>query len=137
MKTADTIKKAVVPPVKEEESGLIRFLAGVHREVVNFDRAFEFGVSPVASPPGSIDGSADEVKNVGFVIVRDNKLLSGRTYCLYTLLKGDMLCAYIGVYANDGIETIRELAPLGDFEKGRAALLEWLKALVKASCEKP
>ena len=137
MKTADTIRKAVVPPVKEEESGLIRFLAGVHREVVNFDRAFEFGVSPVASPPGAIDGGTDEVKNVGFVIVRDNKLLSGRTYCLYTLLKGDMLCAYIGVYANGGIETIRELAPLRDFEKGRAALLDWLKALVKASCEKP
>ena len=137
MKTADTIIKAVAPPTKEEESGLIKFLARVHSEVANFDKTFEFGVSPVASPPVAIDGSTDEVKNVGFVIVRDNKLLSGRTYCLYTLLKGDMLCAYIGVYANGGIETIRELAPLRDFEKGRAALLDWLKALVKASCEKP
>ncbi len=137
MKTADTIRKAVAPPAKEEESGLIKFLAGVHREVSNFDKTFEFGVSPVASPPGAIDGSTDEVKNVGFVIVRDNKLLSGRIYCLYTLLRGDMLCACIGVYANEGIETIRELAPLRDYAKGRAVLLDWLKALVKASCEKP
>ena len=137
MKTADTIIKAVAPPTKEEESGLIRFLAGVHREVVNFDRAFEFGVSPVASPPGAIDGGTDEVKNVGFVIVRDNKLLSGRTYCLYTLLQGDTLCAYIGVYSGGNIETIRELALLRDYAKGRAVLLDWLKALVKASCEKP
>jgi hypothetical protein len=137
MKTVDTIRKAVAPPIKEEESGLIKFLMGVHSEVLNFDKTFEFGMSPVASPPGAIDGSADEVKNVGFVIVRDNKLLPGRTYCLYTLLKGDALCAYIGVYSGGSIETVRELAPLRDFKKGGAVLLDWLKALVKASCEKP
>lgn len=137
MKTADTIRKAVVPSAKEEESGLIRFLAGVHREVVNFDRAFEFGIAPVATPPGEIDGSTKALGNVGFVIVRDNKLISGRTYCLYTLLKGDMLCAYIGVYSGGSIETIRELVPLRDYAKGRTVLLDWLKSLVKASCEKP
>jgi hypothetical protein len=137
MKTADAIRKAVSPPVKEEESGLIKFLAGVHREVANFDKAFDFGVRPVASPPASIDGSSEEVRNVGFVVVRENKLLRGRNYCLYTLLKGDVLFAYVGVYSDGSIETVRELAPLKDFEKGRDALLDWLKALVKASCEKP
>jgi hypothetical protein len=137
MKTADTIRKAVSPPVKEEESGLIAFLSDIHGEVANFDRTFEFGVSSIASPPASIDGSPEEVRNVGFVVVRDNKLLRGRTYCLYTLLKGDVLFAYVGVYSDGSIDTVRELAPLKDFEKGRVALLDWLKALVKASCEKP
>jgi hypothetical protein len=137
MKTVDTTVKIDTPPIQEKESGLIKFLSCIHREVENFDRTFEFGVSAVASPPEAIDGSADAIKHVGFVVVRDNKLVSGRTYCLYTLLKGDALCAYIGVLSDGSIETIRELNPLRDFEKGRAGLFDWLKALVKASCEKP
>ena len=137
MKTADTINKTVSPPVSEEKSGLIKFLSGVHSEVVNFDKAFDFGVRPIASPPSEIDGKTGETKNVGFVIIRDNQLLHGRTYCLYTLLKGEELGAYIGVYNGGSIETVRELKPLKDFEKGRAAILGWLKDLVKASCEKP
>ncbi len=64
MKTADTIREAVPPPVSEEEAGLITFLAGVHREVVNFDNTFDFGVRPVASPPSEIDGSPAQIKLV-------------------------------------------------------------------------
>jgi hypothetical protein len=137
MKTADMINKAVSPSVKQETSGLIRFLSGVHGEAANFDKAFDFGVRPVASPPTQIDGNAAEIKSVGFVIVRENALLSGRTYCLYTLLKGDTLSAYVGVYSDGSIETVRELAPLKDFKKGRTALLDWLRQLMKVSCEKP
>jgi hypothetical protein len=137
MKTADKTRKAVTPYIEKEDGGLIRFLAGVNREVVNFDRTFEFGVSCVVSPPSAIDGNTEEIRSVGFVVVRDNILLHGRTYCLYALLKGDVLCAYIGVYSDGNIETVRELPSLKDFKKGRAALLDWLKALVKASCEKP
>jgi hypothetical protein len=137
MKTAEKIRQPNKPQQRQEEDGLIKFLSGIHKEVVNFDRTFEFGVSSVASPPASIDGSTEEIKNVGFLAVRNNKLLSDRTYCLYTLLKGHELHAYIGVYTKENVETIRELSKLENFEKGRTALLDWLKALVKASCEKP
>jgi len=131
-----TLKKSEETTTWEEESGLLDFLAKVYSEVARFDITFDFGISAVPSPPKSIDGNEDELPGIGFVVVRRNSSLTGRDYCLYTLLKGRVLYGYIGVYSAGAIETARELKPMTDFKNGTAALNDWLRALVKASCEK-
>jgi hypothetical protein len=83
----------------------------------------------------SIDGK-DEIRNVGFVVVRRNGALTGRDYCIYSLLKGKALYGYVGVYSGGAIKTVKELKAMTDFKSGDAALQGWLKDLVKASCEK-
>ena len=120
----------------EEESGLLDFLSGVYSEVARFDRTFDFGISALPSPPESIDGGADALRGVGFVVVRRNSTLTGRDYCLYSMLKGKALYGYIGVLSGGAIETVRELKPMTDFKSGAAALHGWLRDLIKASCEK-
>lgn len=123
-------------PSWEEESGLIDFLKRVHGEVIRFDKAFGLGVEPLPSPPASIDGSMDNLRDVGFVILRRNGLLGPREYCLYALLKDKVLYGYIGSYSEGDIETVRELKPMKVFKTGTATLYDWLRELVRASCEK-
>lgn len=118
----------------EEESGLLDFLSRVYSEVTRFDNTFDFGVEILAGQPESIDGGTGLMKHLGFVIIRRNSLITGRDYCLYSVLRERVLYGYIGVYAGGSIETVRELRPITDF--GTARLLDWLRDLVKASCEK-
>jgi hypothetical protein len=120
----------------EEETGFLDFLSKVYAEVARFDRTFDFGVSPLPSPPESIDGSRDLPGLTGFAIIRKNSMIPGRDYCLYSVLKGRVLFAYIGVYTDGAIETVRELKPLTEFRNGVAMLQDWLRNLIKASCEK-
>lgn len=120
----------------EEESGLIDFLKRVHGEVTRFDKDFDLGVEPLPSPPHLIDGSSDNLRDVGFVIIRRNGLLTGREYCLYSLLRGRVLYGYVGSYSCGMIETLRELKPMKDFRAGTSLLYDWLRDLVKASCDK-
>ncbi len=120
----------------EEESGLLSFLSKIQAEVTMFDKIFDFGVEVLPSPPKSIDGNDDVQKNVAFVIVRRNSAIIGRDYCLYSILKDTALHGYIGVYAGEAIETVRELKPMVDFSKGTASLRAWLRELMRASCEK-
>jgi len=122
-------------PTWEESSGLLRFLSLVPEEVERFNHAFEFNIKPVVSLP-VIDGNEDEGLKVGFVLVRDNKLLTDSRYCLYSVLRNRVLCGYIGIYSRDGIRTLKELRPITDFRKGQMMLYEWLRSLVRASCEK-
>jgi hypothetical protein len=136
MDTLD-IKKAVPQPAWEEESGLLDFLSKVHGEVVRFDSALGFGIEYMAAPPSSIDSSTEELGIVGFVLVRRNGIMPGRSYCLYSLLKERVLHGFIGAVNDNGdIETLKPLAPLKDFRGGSAALYDWLRDLVKASCDK-
>jgi len=51
-------------------------------------------------------------------------------------LKDRVLYGYIGVYSGETIETLRELRPMADFKTGTQALYDWLRELVRASCEK-
>jgi hypothetical protein len=120
----------------EEQSGLLTFLSRVREEVSRFERTFGFGISHLVAPPLEIDGSATHIPSVAFVLVRINELLSGRTYCLYSVLSGRELSGHIGLYSGGRIETLKTLKPLRDFRQGRAALYDWLRELVKASCDK-
>ncbi|MEJ2684952.1 MAG: hypothetical protein P8Z71_11225 [Candidatus Sulfobium sp.] len=120
----------------EEESGLIDFLKRVHGEVSRFDKEFELGVETLPSPPCLIDGSTDGLRDVGFVVVRRNGLLTRREYCLYALLRERVLYGYVGTYSEGAIETVRELKPMKAFKTGTAMLYDWLRELVKASCDK-
>lgn len=124
-------------PTWEEESGLLAFLAKVNAEVARFDQTFDFGISLLPALPASIDGNKDLLKGVGFIVIRRNSSLVGRDYCLYSVLKGQTLSGFIGIYNKDGlIETVRELKHMTDFRNGVAGLHDWLRALVKVSCEK-
>lgn len=120
----------------EERSGLLSFLSRVSSEVKRFDSTTGFGLRHLASPPSGIDGDTEIVSKVGFVVLRNNPVIPEKTYCLYTILTGETLQARIGIYSSGWIGTQKELAPLSDFRRGELALYDWLKGLVKASCDK-
>lgn len=120
----------------EEKSGLLDFLSTVHAEVTRFDDTFDFGISLLPGQPGSIDDSTDLLRHLGFVVVRSNSRLTGRDYCLYSVLQGKILHGYIGIYSEGSIKTVRELGHITDFRNALGHLLGWLRDLVKASCEK-
>lgn len=123
-------------PTWEEKSGLLNFLAKVYAEVSRFNNTFDFGICQLLELPERIDGKPDLQMNIGFVVIRRNSALIGRDYCLYAILRGQELAGYIGIYADGNIDTVRELNPMTDFQNGSATLHEWLRSLVKASCEK-
>lgn len=120
----------------EMESGLLGFLRTIHAEVKRFDETFDLGVEMLPGQPDSIDGSTEDLKNLGFVVLRKNSALIGRDYCLYSVLRGKALNGYIGVYKNGAITTARELDAITDYRQAQSGLLNWLRGLVKASCEK-
>lgn len=136
MKTELDVRTKHNPKTWEEQSGLLAFLSRVQEEVARFERTFGFGISTLVAPPQEIDGSTKNIPSVAFVLIRSNGLLSWRTYCLYSLLSHRELSGHVGLYSNNRIETIKDLSPLRDFRKGRAALYDWMRELVKASCEK-
>ncbi|HXX54410.1 MAG TPA: hypothetical protein VEI28_07585 [Thermodesulfovibrionales bacterium] len=136
MKTGLSLRSGNDTRTWEEQSGLLAFLSRVHEEVSRFERTFGFGISTLVAPPQTIDETADRISSIAFVLVSKNSLLSGRTYCLYSLLSHRELSAHIGLYADGRIETLRTLSPLRDFRLGKAALYDWLRQLVKASCDK-
>ena len=86
--------------------------------------------------PIEIDGSADALRNAGFVIKRENPLMPEATYCLYSLLQDRVLFGYIGMCRKGGIVTLKELTPIQNFKKRKGVLYDWFSQLVRASCEK-
>ncbi len=136
MKTLRRIKKVEAPYTWEEKSGLLNFLSLIPGEVDKFNENFEFGIRHIVTPPSDIDGDTEVPLKVGFVLSRDNPLLPEITYCLYSMLRDKVLYGYIGIYKEGSIKTLKELAPLKDFKKGELILYDWLRQLVRASCEK-
>jgi hypothetical protein len=120
----------------EERSGFLAFLSTLPREVERFNQGLGFEISLEASPPVEIDGERDALRNVGFVITRRNRLLPEKTYCIYSVLEDRALYGFTGLYKDGSIRTIRELRPVRDFGKGRLALYDWMRELIKASCDK-
>lgn len=120
----------------EEQSGLLDFLSSVNGEVDKFNESFEFGISTVVPFPADIDGDTRLPLKIGFVLKRENILTRELSYCLYSLLKNQMLYGFIGSYKDGSITTIKELKPIKNFKKGKGMLYDWLSQLIKASCEK-
>lgn len=120
----------------EEQSGFLEFLGSVPGEVATFNESMEFGLRYEVSQPESIDGDSATATKTGFVVTRRNGVFPERIYCLYTIFREQALHAYIGLCDNGRIETQRELEPLGNFQEGASSLYDWLRALIKASCEK-
>jgi len=120
----------------EEKSGFLDFLSIIPAEVTRFNDSFGFDIYNLLIHPSDIDGDKDVAMKVGFVLERHNPLIPEITYCLYSVLRKEMLHGYVGVYKNGSIITLRELKPIEDFKMGHAVLHEWLGQLVKASCEK-
>ena len=136
MEQTEALGQSFEQPTWEEESGFLAFLASVCAEVAKFDRTFDFGISMIPSLPEGIDGKKDLLRSIGFVVIRHNRALVGRDYCLYSILRGRTLSGAIGIYADGIIETVRELKPITEFRNAAAVLHDWLRALVKASCDK-
>lgn len=120
----------------EETSGLLGFLSKIDSEVRRFEDATGFGLRIVPSPPDMIDGDKAMNRDVGFVVIRKNKLLPERTYCLYSVLRDRKLHGYIGVINDGTITTVKEIGGINEFSKAGISLHVWLKELVRASCEK-
>jgi hypothetical protein len=120
----------------EEKSGFLDFLSIVPEEVDKFNKTFEFGITNKVSFPSEIDGNSESSLKLGFVLTRDNPLMPEVTYCLYSLLLNKILYGYIGIYRDRQIKTLKHLKPIKDFRKGKVILYEWLRQLVRASCEK-
>lgn len=120
----------------EESSGFIAFLSSIPNEIEKFNNSFGFEIKYSAIPPLEIDGSRDVTRNVGFVVIRENKLLPERTYCIYSLLHQKILYGYVGVYQRGSIKTFRLLEPIVNFKKSKWTFYDWLRELVKISYEK-
>ena len=136
MKIAKEKKKTGEIRTWEEESGLLDFLKRMPAEIDRFNDTFGFGINNRVPSPLTIDGDNEKAIRAGFLVTRDNPLMSQITYCLYGLLNGQELTGYIGIYKDGNITTVKELKPLRDFKKGQVMVAEWLRQLVKASCEK-
>lgn len=121
----------------EEESGFLAFLSKVPAEVRRFEESFRMGLRYIHVPPEEIDGSEERAQRTAFVVVRKNRLLPERDYCLYAVLEGRVLEAGYGVYRDGVITTVKELSPLSEFKKAEQTLYNWLRELLKISCEKP
>ena len=120
----------------EERSGFLHFLSSVPDTVHTFNNSFDFGIETLASLPLDIDDDTEIPLHVGFVLKRNNHLLPELQYCLYSVLKEEMLHGYIGLYRNGHMKTLKELQPITDFREEEDMLHGWLTQLVRASFEK-
>ena len=110
-------------------------LSILRHEVDKFNSSFGFNIRILSEDPSLIDGSA-RPSDLVFVLVREDALLSSRTYCLYAILREQDLRGYIGISRNGSIKTVKELKPLKDYSDIKDALYEWLRQLLHASFEK-
>ena len=136
MKAVRDEKRYKVITTWEEKSGFLDFLSGIPAEVTRFNDIFGFDIHNLDVHPSDIDGDREMAMKVGFVLERHNPLIPELTYCLYSMLRDEMLYGYIGVYKNGAVKTLKELKPVKEFKIGHLVLHEWLGQLVKASCEK-
>jgi hypothetical protein len=120
----------------EEESGLLEFLSSVHHELSEFNDKLGFGIEHMVAPLSDIDADTSLPRRVGFVLKRNNPLVPEFTYCLYSLLEDRLLHGYIGICRDGSVKTVKQLEPIRDFRKGKEILYDWLRQLVRASCEK-
>jgi len=136
MKTVRDKKKYKDVHTWEEKSGFLDLLSVIPEEVARFNDIFGFDIHNLVIHPSDIDGNREMATKVGFVLERHNHLIPELTYCLYSVLRDEMLYGYVGVCKNGSIKTLKELKPIKDFKMGQLVLHEWLGKLVKASCEK-
>jgi hypothetical protein len=136
MKTIDTGKTKQASQAGEHSREYLSFLSVVQKEVERFNESFGFEIQHSKYPVSAIDGTSDPVPKPGFVLLRTNLLLNERTYCLYSVLKGRTLYGFIGMYEDGRITTLKELRPLVHFQQGEGAFYDWMRQLVRASCEK-
>jgi hypothetical protein len=136
MKSVKDKNREKVITTWEEKSGLLEFLSTIPIDVARFNDSFGFDIHPLVIHPSDIDGDKEMVMKLGFVLERYNALIPELTYCLYSLLREEILYGYVGVCKNGSIKILRELKPITDFKTGELVLHEWLGQLVKVSCEK-
>ncbi len=120
----------------EEESGFLDFLSSVPIYVARFNDSFGFDIHNLVIHPSDIDGDRAMAMKVGFILERHNALIPELSYCLYSVLRDEILYGYVGVCKNGSIRTLKELKPIKDFKTGKLVLHEWLGQLVKISFEK-
>jgi len=120
----------------EERSGFIRFVSGLQRAVQIFEDRLGFDLQIVAEPVREVDRDTNPEGAIVHVIVRNNPVFGEKRYCLFTRFDGEALRASIGFYADGAITALHPVGIVKDFHHPDTVVYEWLKALVKASCDK-
>jgi hypothetical protein len=136
MKAINIIKQYEKSRTWEEKSGFLYFLSTIRKKVNSFNETFEFNIQYLENLPSDIDNNDQVTRKVGFVLIRKNPFIPNTTYCLYSVLTGKELKGYVGLYKDGHIDTLKELKTIKDFTKGQATLYDWLRQLVRVSCEK-
>ncbi|MBF0555006.1 MAG: hypothetical protein HQK96_10705, partial [Nitrospirae bacterium] len=83
-----------------------------------------------------IDSNKDITRSVAFVLARYNTLIPNRQYCLYSILRDKSLYGYIGIYKDGSIDTVKEIGLVNDFKKMGLQFYDWMRHLIKVSCDK-
>lgn len=120
----------------EEKSGFLLFLSKIPGEVERFNEAFGFDLKILPATPEAIDHKKDPIKNMSFLILRDNPIMPERQYCLFSILKDRKLYGYIGFYEKNNVVTLKEIGSISHFHNAEVSFWAWIKALLKASCDK-
>ncbi|MCI4625178.1 MAG: hypothetical protein L3V56_04360 [Candidatus Magnetoovum sp. WYHC-5] len=123
-------------PTWVERSGFIDFLSKVPLEVERFNKTFGFDIEYKSTPPKNIDGSTELLIKTGFVMIRNNRIFSQRQYCLYALLEEGVFNGYIGIYNDGNIKTLMKVNSITDFKNVSFGLYDWMKELIRVSCNK-
>jgi hypothetical protein len=112
------------------------FMRGIPSSVEEFNHRFGFDLVYSVNQPHSVDSDHEKAKNVVFIISRTLWFQREMIYCLYALYDADRLHGFIGRYEGKNISTLRELGQISETAKGQATLYDWLRSLIKASCDK-
>lgn len=120
----------------EERSGFLHFVSDLQRAVQTFEERLGFDLEIVAEPVREVDGDPGRARTVAHVVIRKNPVFGEKTYCLVTRFDGEALQGTIGFYADGAVTTLRPVGVVTDFHQPGTTVYDWLKALVKASCDK-
>lgn len=117
-------------------SGVIELFKQAPLMTGKFNEAFGFNLKYYGTPPEKLDGDENAASTIAFYIVRENRLLPERRYCLYVRVHSERISAHIGYLSNGNIITINEIETLSRVKSPQDSLYNWLRALLRASCEK-
>ncbi|RME65042.1 MAG: hypothetical protein D6778_06940 [Nitrospirae bacterium] len=117
-------------------SGVIELFREAPQMTRRFNDAFGFNLKYYGTPPEKLDGDEEAASTVALYVVRENRLLPERRYCLYLRVQPEKISAHIGYVSDGNIITITELGSFSQVKSPQDKLYDWLRALMRASCEK-
>ncbi len=118
-------------------SGAVELFRLAPEVTSRFNDTFGFNLRYHGTPPERLDGDEQAAASVAFYVVRHNRLMPERLYCVYVIASEGKILARLGYIRDSNIHTIKDLESLSQVKDPQGKLYNWLRALLKASCEKP